>query len=188
VAFDPEYYEHHTFLGRPPFLFLQGRAQRLQVRTTGTATFPAFPLTRLRSAGFRLLTIITPVLDDTGNLIISSKKGLRVTWRIPAAAGTARVGVSLFFLFGPGKVGEVRCGAPVSAGKTVLPASLLTAVKQRLSPDAPIEGAQFRISLGDQRIREVNGASYFLEVSPTVVDDRYSYGTTFGELLGAVLD
>jgi hypothetical protein len=188
VGFDPEYFAHLAYLDRPPFLFRQGTAQVLKVKTTGTATFPAFPPTRLRSAGFPLLTILTPVLDDAGNLTISSTKGLRITWRIPLAAGTARVGVSLLFLFAPGRVGEVRCGAPVSAGKMVLPASLLTAVKQRLSPNAPIGGAEFYISLGDQRIRNVNGASYVIEVRPTVVDDLYTYGTTFGGLLGAVLD
>jgi hypothetical protein len=182
-------YEYNAYLRRPPFLFLQGTTQTLNVETKGTSTFPAFPRTTFHTGGFHILKIITPTLSPQNTLTISSKKDMPVKWVVPSDPGSARVGVSLFFLFGfdTGGVGEVRCGAPVSAGKMIFPASLLSEMRKRLSPNAPIEGAQFRISVGDQMIRNINGASYFIEVSPTTVDDK-SYGTTFGELLGATLD
>ena len=188
VPWNDDYFQYLQFLNRPPVMFQQGTPETIKVSLSDTPLIPGLPVTTLHSAGFPLLTVLKPTLDENFNLIINSRTGLDVTWIVPPAASTERVGVTLTFLFGPGKVGEVRCGARVRNGKTKMPASLLTAVKQRLSPDARIEGAQFRVSLGDQREVRVNAASYYLEVSPTTHDGVHSYGTTFGELLGAMLE
>jgi len=186
IHFNPEFFEYSYFIPSSVKLFQQEKVAMLYVQTSGKPTFPSIPLVSLQTAGFHILSVINPVLVNNG-LTISSKNGLAISWVVPNSVGSERVGASLFFLFGNSKVGELRCGAPVLAGKMTLPASLLSVIRNRLSPLAPIEGAQFRISLGDQKELQINGGSFFFEVSPTIVDDS-AYGSTFGELLGATLD
>jgi hypothetical protein len=89
--------------------------------------------------------------------------------------------LTLWFVVGGGRVGELRCGAPVSAGKASLPASLLSAIKARLSPTKPIPGAWLRIYAGDQREVTVADTSYVFELFTAT-------STDFAEIPTATLD
>ncbi len=177
VILDQDVDNEYVFFGGPPFVYPTDRSVSVRVETTGGSGLPALPPTELRSSPFPFLEVIKPVIPPVGELVIPSDEDFRVLWKPPvhgknrSADGAdwgreARVVVSLWFIAGFTLDGEIRCGFPVSAGRGVIPESLLREMRERISPDAPIVSANLNVFLGDQREVRPGGASYVIELGP----------------------
>lgn len=165
-----------------------GTSARVQVETSGTDAFPALPVTTLRSSPLGTIQVTAPTLaDGSANIVVKSDRPLDIRWALPdgglpdAGAAEPKISTSLWFLWKGARVGELHCGAPVSAGQTTLPASLLGELKRRISAATPIDGASLRIYHGDHREVRVGDNVYFLQLFRTVES------TSFGEI-AATLD
>lgn len=177
VILDQDVDNEYIFIGGPPFVYPRDRRVSVSVETTGGSGLPALPKTELHSASFPFLEVLEPVIPPVGELVIPSDQDFHVIWKPPvhgkgrSAVGAssrseARVVVSLWFIAGFTLDGEIRCGFPVSAGRGVIPASLLREMRERISPDAPIPSAILNVFLGDQREVRPGGASYVIELGP----------------------
>ena len=171
------------FLDNPPVLYPAGSSLRVQVKTSGAVGVPAMPLTTLRSPSFSTIHVSKPVVPPGADIPIPSTAPFEILWTIPGANAGAqnrknrknRMILSLMFIIGNERMGELHCGAPVNAGRATLPASLLRALKQRIAPNP---GASLRIRAGDQREVVVDGASYVLQLAAGNETDFNEVGAT----------
>ena len=168
------------FLDNPPVLYPAGSSLRVQVKTSGAAHVPALPKTTLHSPSFPTIHVSKPVVPPGADVPIPSTAPFEILWTIPDANAGAQnrknsMILSLMFIIGNERMGELHCGAPVNAGRATLPESLLRALKRRIAPNP---GASLRIRAGDQREVVVDGASYVLQLAAGNETDFNEVGAT----------
>ncbi len=195
--FDSEGKYYYGSVGIGESLFFPGISSRVQVQIENgypEVGIHPMPVTTLRSSPFGMIHVLTPALPDAGSLVVRSDQDFNITWNVPTTGGAdaggagERMILDLFFLLGTGgaRAADIRCSAPVAAGRGSLPASLLREVKVRLSPSAPIEGAKLRIRSGDQREVVIPGgpggfdATYWIELSSPFESTDFAVEAGFG--------
>jgi hypothetical protein len=151
----------------------------LQLSTTGSS-FQSIPVTNLHTPNFPIVPdagasvqFTAPPVPDGGALSVPHDAPLTIQWTVPQAdAGLAgqRVPVTLYQLTGSnGRVGEVYCGYPLSAGQGTIPAEVLTELYNRLGGQ-PVGGGALAASVGDQKeLVQGNDYSFSITVSSDVV-------------------
>jgi hypothetical protein len=171
---DPSYFFYFGPVGAPPFVFNVGERDLVTLETTGSPENPPLSPTQLHSAPVTFIQVFTPVIPPSGVIVVDSTKPFEITWQAPPQSddteddghGQNKMVVSLWALAGYTYVGEVRCGFDLDKGHGEMPASLLSEVKARVLPQAPIQYAALRVLAGDRREARAHGVSYVIELGP----------------------
>jgi hypothetical protein len=114
---------------------------QVQVQATGRApSFPPTHVTTLRTPTFDEVTVTQPIEPAGGaDLIVPSTAPFIVNWDVPDPARVPRI-VMWMELFGQGRTGDIYCSWESSQGQGVVPAALLTHMRQLIGGAAPLTG------------------------------------------------
>lgn len=158
-----ETFQYLAFPERP--LFLRESSMTVQFEKGGVVAFPAIDAVTLHSPPPGTIQITTPVLPPDGQaVIVKSDAPFEVRWPAPAAVPHQKMLVSLYFVTGPTRVGDIHCAFPLSDGVGAIPQRLLEDLKKRVGGTTGL-GGRLRVLVGDQRAIEVSGASYVIELT-----------------------
>jgi hypothetical protein len=165
VVLSADEYGHYAAFPEQPF-FDRASSMALQIEKSATTTFPAIDALSLQSPQPGMVEILSPVVPANGDpVLVASGKPFEVRWPVPlSGAASQRMLVSIYFVAGLSRVGDVHCAFPLATGKGVIPASLLTDLKTRLGGTVDL-GGRLRVLVGDQRIVGSDKWSYVIELS-----------------------
>lgn len=154
-----------------------GSRDRLQVAFSGTDFVAALPPTTVQGPAFGTIAVTSPTVPkavDAGadadppappTISVKTTEALRITWNVPADAGAVpadqKLIVTLFNLAATMRIGEIRCGFPLSRGSATIPAAVLKDLKDRLGP---IQFGFIYMRAGSFTEVTPGGASYVIEV------------------------
>ncbi len=181
------YQNAYEVVGGPPFFYPDENDPRglgslsIQLATSGSDWVPAMPVQTLHSPAVPLVEVSKPVLPTDGtNIQVAHDSPFVVQWTVPAGdVANQRMVVSFSSLTSVNRIGDLRCGYPLSAGQATIPANVMTEYWSRLGGGAAgvLANGVLRILAGDQREVVVNGASYVIEIAT-------HGGTSFGAPVG----
>ena len=137
---------------------------QVQVQATGMApSFPPTPVTTLRTFTFDEVTVTQPTEPAGGaDLIVPSTAPFIVNWDVPDPARVPRI-VMWMELGGQGRSGNIFCSWESSKGQGVVPAALLTDMRQLIGGAAPLTG-YLSVFTGDGKEVAQGTSSYFILV------------------------
>jgi hypothetical protein len=131
----------------------------LQVQGAGTESVPAFPVQTLRTPPADPIAVTAPVAGSAA-LSVPSGEALQITWTPPTGAqADVQMNVNMV-VSTASKKARLYCSFPVTAGTGKVPASLLTAVKNRIG--LPAFG-QIVLCGGGSKEYKATGASYVIQ-------------------------